>query len=96
MRAAGCGGKLRMQTGVILLAAACLSGCGGGSVAAPPSPLVTVTVVGPSAVLNTGSSFTLTATVHNASNNAVTWSVVEVGGDSITAARHTLEGGVPH
>src|SRR6202521_2466686 len=86
MRAAGCGGKLRMQTGVILLAAACLSGCGGGSAPAPPSPLVTVTVVGPSAVLNTGSSFTLTATVHNASNNAVTWSVVEAGGGSITAA----------
>jgi hypothetical protein len=54
--------------------------------AAPPPPLVTVTVVGPSAVLNTGSSFTLTATVHNASNSAVTWSVVEAGGGSITAA----------
>jgi len=86
MRASVCGGKIRRQAAVVLLAAACLSGCGGGGMAAPPPPLVTVTVVGPSAVLNTGSSFTLTATVHNASNSAVTWSVVEAGGGSITAA----------
>jgi hypothetical protein len=88
MRMTSCSGRLRMRTAVLLLGAACLSGCGGGSVAAPlslPSPPVTVTVVGPSAVLNTGSSFTLTATVHNASNSAVTWSVVEAGGGSITA-----------
>jgi len=38
-------------------------GCGGGT--SSTSPPVTVTVVGPSATLNTGSSFTLTATVHN-------------------------------
>jgi hypothetical protein len=83
------GGNLRMQTAVILIAAACLSGCGGGSAVIPPSPPtppVTVTVVGPSAVLNTGSSFTLTATVDNALDSAVTWSVVEAGGGSITAA----------
>lgn len=86
MRSTGCDGKLRMQTAVLLLAAACLSACGGGGAAAPPPPAVTVTVVGPSAALNTGSSFTLTATVHNASDNAVTWSVVQVGGGSITAA----------
>jgi hypothetical protein len=86
MRASVCAGKIRRQAAVVLFAAACLSGCGGGSMAAPPPPLVTVTVVGPSAVLNTGSSFTLTATVHNASNSAVTWSVVEAGGGSITAA----------
>jgi hypothetical protein len=86
MRASVCGGKIRRQAAVVLFAAACLSGCGGGGMAAPPPKLVTVTVVGPSAVLNTGSSFTLTATVHNASNSAVTWSVVEAGGGSITAA----------
>jgi hypothetical protein len=88
MHTTGCGGKFHMETAVLLVAA-CLSGCGGGSVAAPyspPSPPVTVTVVGPAAVLTTGSSFTLTATVHNASNNAVTWSVVQAGGGSITAA----------
>src|ERR1700674_2275450 len=89
MRATACSGKLRVQPAVLLFAAACLSGCGGGRAVVPPSPPtppVTVTVVGPSVVLNTGSSFTLTATVHNASNNAVTWSVVEAGGGSITAA----------
>jgi hypothetical protein len=68
MHTTGCGGKFHMETAVLLLVAACLSGCGGGSVAAPyspPSPPVTVTIVGPSGTLNTGSSFTLTATMHN-------------------------------
>jgi hypothetical protein len=86
MRAAECSGNLRIETAFILLVAACLSGCGGGSVAAPPPPAITVTVVGPSAVLNPGSSFTLTATVHNASNSAVTWSIVQAGGGSVTAS----------
>jgi hypothetical protein len=88
MRVTEHGGRLRMHA-VLLSATAFLSGCGGGGVSAPyspPPPPVTVTVVGPSTVLNTGSSFTLTATVRNTSNNAVTWSVVEAGGGSITAA----------
>jgi hypothetical protein len=34
-------------------------------------------------VLNTGSSFTLTATVHNASNDAVAWSVVQADGTNL-------------
>jgi hypothetical protein len=59
-------------------------GCGGGT--SSTLPPVTVTVVGPSAVLSTGSSFTLTATVHNASNSAVTWSIVQAGGGSVTAS----------
>src|ERR1700686_1020214 len=59
-------------------------GCGGGT--SSTSPPVTVTVVDRSGTLNTGSSFTLKATVHNASNSAVTWSVVEARGGSITAA----------
>jgi hypothetical protein len=87
MRAAGCGGKLRMQTGALLFAAACLLGCGGGSAVVPPSPPtppVTVTVVGPSDTLNTGAPFVFTATAHNAANNAVNWSVVEPGGGSIS------------
>ncbi len=67
---------------VVLVVGNC--GCGGGT--SSTSPPVTVTVVGPSDTLNTGSSFTLTATVHNASNSAVTWSVVEAGGGSVTAA----------
>ena len=83
------GAKTKL-TAVIVLAAPCLLwGCGGGAAVAPPSPpspMVTVTVVGPSGTLNTGSSFTLTATVHNASNSAVTWSVVELAGGAITAA----------
>src|SRR5579864_4974095 len=86
MGATGRSNKFRMQTAAVLFAAGCLSACGGGHVANPPPPPVTVTVVGPSAALNTGSSFTLTATVRNASNSVVSWSVVEDEGGSITAA----------
>ncbi len=76
---------LRMESTALLLLAACLFGCGGAGTPPPPPPVVTVTVVGPSAPLNTGASFTFTATVHNAQSNAVNWSVVEPGGGSITA-----------
>jgi hypothetical protein len=43
-----------------------------------------VTVSGPSAILNTGGTGTFTAAVRGSSNTAVTWSVVEPGGGSIT------------
>lgn len=37
MRAVDGGGKLRVQTAILLFATACLSGCGGGSAVVPPS-----------------------------------------------------------
>lgn len=43
-----------------------------------------VTVSGPSGILNTGGTGTFTATVRGSSNTAVSWSVVEPGGGSIT------------
>jgi len=57
-------------------------GCGGGT--SSTSPPVTVTVVGPSDTLNTAAPFAFTAVVHNAASNAVSWSVVEPGGGSIS------------
>jgi len=69
---------------ILVLLLPFMAGCGGGS-GSPPPPQVTVSVVGPSDTLNTGAPFLFTATVQNAANTAVNWSVVEPGGGSITA-----------
>lgn len=62
-----------------------LSACGGGSSPPPPTPQpVSVAISGSSDVLYTGASRTFTATVTNSSNPAVTWSVVETNGGTIT------------
>jgi hypothetical protein len=78
-----------MQTKNILvvLLAVCMAGCGGnGGSTPPPVPNVTVSVTGSATPLNTGGTRTFTATVAGSSNTAVTWSVVENGGGSITQA----------
>jgi len=70
-----------------LIVALSIAACGGGSGGTPPPPpppQVSVTVAGPADTLNTGAPFLFTATVQNASSNAVDWSVVEPGGGSIT------------
>jgi hypothetical protein len=72
---------------LIVVLTACMVGCGGsgnGGSGPPPNPNVTVTVSGASTLLNTGAARTFTATVSGTSNTAVTWSVVEAGGGSIT------------
>lgn len=63
-----------------------LVGCGGGSdTGSPPPPNpVSVIVSGPSGAVNIGTPVTLSATVSNSSNQAVTWSVVEAEGGTIT------------
>jgi hypothetical protein len=69
------------------LAASLLLSCGGGKSeppTPPPSPIA-VTVSGTSGVLNTGATRKFSATVTNASNLAVTWSVVEADGGTITS-----------
>src|ERR1051325_10300363 len=64
-----------------------LQACGGGSASGPqPGPLVTVSVSAISAPLNTGATHTFSVSVANTSNTAVTWSVVEAAGGSITQA----------
>ena len=63
-----------------------LVACGGGgnSTASNPAPKITVTVSGLFTPLSTGASRTFTAVVNNTSNSAVSWSVVETGGGTIT------------
>lgn len=65
---------------------ALLIACGGGSNnnSLPATPILHVTISGPSGTLNTGASRTFTATVANSSNQAVRWSVVEASGGTIT------------
>lgn len=75
----------RCKNILIVVLAACMAGCGGnGGSGPPPNPNVTVAVSGASTLLNTGAARTFTATVSGTSNTAVTWSVVENGGGSIT------------
>ena len=79
----------------LVLSTALFVGCGGGN-NAPPPPAVTVSITRLSAPMNGGSSHTFSASVKNSANQAVTWSVVEAGGGTITqsgvysAARMTL------
>lgn len=77
-----------MKNILIVVLAVCLAGCSGGSGGGvvPPPPAVTVSVSGVSTPLNTGADRTFTAQVTGASNNAVTWSVVENGGGTINQA----------
>lgn len=68
-------------TASLLLAFACGGGGGGSS----PAPSVTVSVSPATVTLTTNGTQTFTATVGNTTNTAVTWSVVEGGGGSITS-----------
>ena len=51
-----------------------------------PQPPVVINVTPETAILNTGGTATFTASVSNAANTQVTWSVVETGGGTITPA----------
>ena len=70
----------------IALLTSCIVACGGHDGTPEPVRPVTVTISGPATPLNTGASRTFTATVGNTTNTAVTWSVVEADGGSITQA----------
>jgi hypothetical protein len=61
-------------------------GTGNGGNGSPPNADLSVTVSGASTPMNTGTTRTFTAKVTGTSNPAVTWSVVEPGGGSITRA----------
>src|SRR5438445_8006163 len=71
---------------LVLVLAVCMAGCGGDGGSTPPPLNVTVSVSGAVTPLNIGGTRTFTATVNGTSNTAVTWSVVETGGGSITQA----------
>ena len=73
---------------LIVTLAICMVGCsrGNGGSVMRPQPAVTVSVSGASTPLNAGTDRTFTAHVTGSSNSAVTWSVLENGGGSITQA----------
>jgi chitinase len=80
----------RILVALVVLLTGSLFSCGGGgsqtttpAPTPPPAPIL-VTVSGPTGVLNAAASRTFSATVTNTSNHAVTWSVVETGGGTIT------------
>jgi len=79
---------MRTKNILIVVLAVCMAGCSGGNGGSlpPPEPTVTVSVSGVSTPLNAGTARTFTAQVAGTSNSAVTWSVVENGGGSITQA----------
>lgn len=66
------------------LGAGCGSGTGGAPPATPPAPVIGITISPAAANLWTGGTQTFQATVTGTANAAVTWSVVEGGGGSIT------------
>ena len=71
----------------LLLLSASLVGCGGGLGGTKANLLpITITVSGLITPLNTTASRNFSASVSNTSNLAVSWSVVEAGGGSITQA----------
>lgn len=63
-----------------------LAGCGGGSTAAPAAASVAISVSPSSASLDQGTTQQFTATVTGSSNHAVTWSMQEASGGTITNA----------
>jgi hypothetical protein len=67
-----------------LLLALNLVGCGSGT-SAPPPPPATVTISGPTSPMNVGATRVFAAAVVNSTNQAVTWSVVEPSGGTITS-----------
>lgn len=71
---------------VVAAAGVVVAACsGGGAGGGAPMP-VEVTISGASTPLDTGASRGFSATVTHTSNTAVTWSVVEASGGTITAA----------
>ncbi|HEX4542853.1 MAG TPA: hypothetical protein VH114_06775 [Candidatus Acidoferrum sp.] len=90
-----CLGKARFGFIALLAAGAWLQGCGGGGAGTPPPPpppsiVVTVTPVSGSVVL--GNQLTFTATVTNATDTSVSWSVSGIAGGNSTVGTITTAG----
>lgn len=79
----------------LLTAGAGTLGCGGGGAVAPPPPpppSITVSVTPPSGSIVLGNQMTFTATVSNANDTSVSWSVDGVTGGSATIGAITSTG----
>src|SRR5712691_11833624 len=78
---------------VLLAASAYMLGCGGGGVSSaalpppppPPPASITVTITPGSASVVLGNTQTFSATVTNATDTSVTWSVNGIAGGSVSA-----------
>ena len=68
----------------VMVLAALLAGCSGGGTTNFPGTNITVSISGPATALNANASRIFSASVTNTSNTAVTWTVVEAGGGTIT------------
>src|SRR6266852_2204109 len=85
---------------ILLAASACMLGCGGGgasSAALPPPPppppaSITVTITPSSAPVVLGNTQTFNATVTNATDTSVTWSLNGVAGGSASAGTISATG----
>ncbi|MGB7284868.1 MAG: hypothetical protein WBE13_21580 [Candidatus Acidiferrum sp.] len=83
---------------LVLPACAWILGCGGGGIGTgtnpppPPPPSITVTVSPASASILLGNSQPFTATVTNATNTSVSWSVNGVAGGSASSGTITAGG----
>src|SRR5713226_7988801 len=85
---------------VLLAASACMLGCGGGgasSAALPPPPppppaSITVTITPSSAPVVLGNTQTFSATVTNATDTSVTWSVSSAASGNATAGTISATG----
>ncbi|MBI4913125.1 MAG: hypothetical protein HY823_10340 [Acidobacteria bacterium] len=77
-----------LASSVLTLLAFLAFGCGGGGgggTSSPPPPTITVSVSPATSQVGTGGNVTFAATVTGTTNTAVTWSVVQSGGGTITA-----------
>lgn len=83
--------RMSLATGLLLGWA---FACGGGKPGPPPAPqTISVAISPPGASLWTGGTQTFTGTVSGTTNTAITWSVVEAAGGSIsTAGLYTAPG----
>jgi hypothetical protein len=82
---------------VLLTTGACTLGCGGGGASSvlpppPPPPSISVSVSPSSGTVILGSTASFTATVQNATDSAVTWSVGGVAGGNATLGTVTPAG----
>src|SRR5262245_46212980 len=83
---AGSFGRRRVRSLALLMVGAWTLGCGGGGAVAPPPPppSITVNVTPQSGSVVLGNQIAFTATVTNATDTSVNWSVSGIAGGNST------------
>jgi hypothetical protein len=80
---------------IVGLLSAEIQGCGGGGSPVPPPPPASVSIQGEATPISTVGTRTFKAIVHDSTNQAVTWSVVEADGGTITQGGVYTAGALP-